>query len=453
MLQVIQNGFRSFFTKGHERSLRAKKNIFQSLLIKIGGVICSFALIPLTIKYVGVTNFGVWLTLSSIISWTALFDLGLGNGLKNKLAEAIALNNLERGKSYVSSTYGILAIISSILLIIFYFVNPYINWHRILNVPANELPQLNFLVTVIFTFFCLQFIIQLINTVLTACQKPALPALLNVLGQLFTILGVLFLINFTESSLTYLVYVITGIPLVVLLTASIWFYKGTYNTLAPGIRSINSKYARQLISAGGAFFIIQIGTLVLYETDNIVITQLFGPKEVTTFNVVYKLFSVILMFFVMVITPFWSAFTEAYIKKDYEWIKRMLNKMNKLWIGLSIGSVLLLVCSPFFYRLWLGESVVVPFTLSAAMCLYIIALIWQAIYVQFLNGISKIKLQLYLSIISTAINIPLSIVFGRYWGIAGVITANTIIFIIMGVAFSVQTKKIISGTAYGIFNA
>lgn len=453
MLQVIQNGFRSFFTKGHERSLRAKKNIFQSLLIKIGGVICSFALIPLTIKYVGVTNFGVWLTLSSIISWTALFDLGLGNGLKNKLAEAIALNNLERGKSYVSSTYGILAIISSILLIIFYFVNPYINWHRILNVPANELPQLNFLVTVIFTFFCLQFIIQLINTVLTACQKPALPALLNVLGQLFTIMGVLFLINFTESSLTYLVYVITGIPLVVLLTASIWFYKGTYNTLAPGIRSINSKYARQLISAGGAFFIIQIGTLVLYETDNIVITQLFGPKEVTTFNVVYKLFSVILMFFVMVITPFWSAFTEAYIKKDYEWIKRMLNKMNKLWMGLSIGAVLLLVCSPFFYRLWLGESVVVPFTLSAAMCLYIIALIWQAIYVQFLNGISKIKLQLYLSIISTAINIPLSIVFGRYWGIAGVITANTIIFIIMGIAFSVQTKKIISGTAYGIFNA
>jgi O-antigen/teichoic acid export membrane protein len=453
MLQVIQNGFRSFFTKGHERSLRAKKNIFQSLLIKIGGVICSFALVPLTIKYVGATDFGIWLTLSSIISWTALFDLGLGNGLKNKLAEDIALNNLERGKSYVSSTYGILTIISCILLTIFCFVNPYINWHRILNVPMNELPQLNFLVTVIFSFFCLQFIIQLINTVLTACQKPALPALLNVLGQLFTILGVLFLINFTQSSLSYLVYIITGIPLLVLLTASIWFYRGTYNALAPSIRSIKSKYARQLISAGGTFFIIQIGTLVLYETDNIVITQLFGPKEVTTFNIAYKLFSMILMFFVMVITPFWSAFTEAYVKQDYEWIKRMLNKMNKLWMGLSIGSILLLVCSPFFYRLWLGESVIVPFALSAAMCVYTIALIWQAIYVQFLNGISKIKLQLYLSIFSTVINIPLSIVFGRHWGIAGVITANTIIFIMMGIAFSVQTKRIISGTASGIFNA
>lgn len=453
MLQVIQTGFRSFFTKGHERSLRAKKNIFQSLMIKSVGVMCSFALIPLTIKYVGATNFGVWLTLSSVISWAALFDLGLGNGLKNKLAEDIALNNLERGKSYVSSTYGILIFISGIMLVVFCIVNPFINWHRILNVPNTELPFLNHLVTVIFLFFCLQFIIQLINTVLTASQKPALPALLNVIGQFLTIMGVLFLINFTGSSLPYLVYVVTGMPLLVLLLASIWFYKGTYRALAPSPRAIRSKYARQLIAAGGAFFIIQIGTLVLYETDNIVITQLFSPKEVTTFNVAYKLFSVIIMVFIMVITPFWSAFTEAYVKRDYDWIKLTLRKMNKLWIGLSLGTVLLLACSPIFYRLWLGEDVVVPFTLSAAMCMYTIALIRQAIYVQFLNGISKIRLQLYLSIFCAAINIPLSVVLGRYWGLAGVTTANTILFIVMGIVFSVQTKKIINGTASGIFNA
>ncbi|RFZ92815.1 polysaccharide biosynthesis protein [Mucilaginibacter conchicola] len=452
MLQTIQTGFRSFFTKGHERSLRAKRNIFQSLLIKTGGVFCSFALIPLTIKYVGATNYGVWLTLSSIISWAALFDLGLGNGLKNKLAEDIALNNLDEGKTHISSTYAILTLISVILLTVFCFINPYINWHSILNVPANELTNLNHLVAVIFIFFCLQFIIQLINTVLTANQKPALPALLSVLGQAFTIISVLFLINFTASSLTYLVYVVTGIPLMVLLVASIWFYKGVYKPIAPGFKAVNAKYARQLISAGGAFFIIQIGTLVLYETDNIVITQLFSPKDVTTFNIAYKLFSVVLMFFVMIITPFWSAFTEAYVKRDYDWIKLTLNKMNKLWLGLSMCTVLLLVCSPIIYRLWLGEEMVVPFTLSLAMCGYTIALIWQAIYVQFLNGISKIRLQLYLSIFCALINIPLSIVMGRYWGLAGVTTSNTIIFLIMGVAFSLQTKRIINGTATGIYN-
>lgn len=453
MLQVIETGFRKFFTKGHERSIRARKNIVQSLLIKSGGVVVSFALIPLTIKYIGSTNYGIWLTLSSIITWAALFDLGLGNGLKNKLAEDIALNNMARAKSYVSSTYAMLIVIALMLLAVFFIVNPFINWHNILNVPEHSLQNLNYLVSVIFTFFCFQFIIQLINTVLTANQAPALPALLSVLSQITTLLAVLFLINFTGSSLIYLTYTFTAIPLLVLLTGSICYYQGTYSFLAPNFKLINLKYARKLISAGGAFFIIQIGTLVLYETDNIVITQLFSPKEVTTFNIAYKLFSVVLMFFVMIITPFWSAFTEAYAKKDYNWISLTLNKMNKLWMWLSIVTLLLLVLSPFIYKIWLGDSVAVPFTLSLAMSCYTIALIWQAMYVQFLNGINKIKLQLYLGIFCAVINIPLAVVLGKYLGLPGVTTANTIVFIIMGIAFSVQTKKIINGTASGIFKA
>jgi O-antigen/teichoic acid export membrane protein len=453
MLQVIQTGFRKFFTNGHERTLRAKRNIFRSILIKIGGVAVSFALIPLTIRYVDATNYGIWLTLSSIVTWAALFDMGLGNGLKNKLAEDIALNNLARAKSYVSSTYTILTLISAALFLVFCFVNPHINWHRILNVPYNAYPGLNYLVAIIFTFFCFQFIVQLINTVLAANQAPALPALLSVLGQLFTLIGVLLLIRFTQGSLTYLVYVITGVPLLVLIMGSIWFYRGKYHAIAPDFKSVNFKYAKQLLSVGGAFFIIQIGTLVLYETDNIVITQLFGPKDVTTFNIAYKLFSVMIMLFVMIITPFWSAFTEAYAKKDYDWIKRTLDKMNKLWLALSIATLMLLVCSPVIYRLWVGKSIAVPFTLSLAMGIYTIALIWQGMYVQFLNGINKIKLQLYLGIVCSIVNIPLSILLGRYWGLPGVTTSNTIIFLVMGLTFSVQTKKIINNTASGIFNA
>jgi O-antigen/teichoic acid export membrane protein len=453
MLQVIETGFRKFFTGGHERSVRIKKNIFQSLFIKIGGVVISFVLIPLTIKYVDVTNYGIWLTLSSIITWAALFDMGLGNGLKNRLAEDIALNNLGRAKSYVSSTYAILIVISVALLAVFCFVNQYINWQQILNVSYNKYVNLNHLVAIIFIFFCFQFIIQLINTVLAANQAPAIPALLNVLSQALVLIGVLLLIKFTKGSLIYLVYVFTGAPLLVLLIGSIWFYTGSYQFLAPDFKSVKFIYAKQLLSAGGAFFIIQIGTLVLYETDNIVITQLFGPGEVSTFNIAYKLFSVIIMFFAMLITPFWSAFTEAYTKKDYSWIKLTLSKMNRLWMGLSIGTLLLLVCSPVIYTFWLGKSVTIPFALSLSMAIYTITLIRQVIYVQFLNGINKIRLQFYVSIICAVINIPLSVLLGKYWGLPGVTASNTIIFIVMGITFSIQTKKIINGTATGIFNA
>jgi len=155
---------------------------------------------------------------------------------------------------------------------------------------------------------------------------------------------------------------------------------------------------------------------------------------------------------VVVITPFWSAFTEAYTKNEYEWIKNTLAKINKLWLGLSLCTIALTVLSPWLYDIWVGKSISVPLNLSIAMCIYIITLIWQAIHVQFLNGIGKIRLQLYLGITTSVINIPLSILLGKLIGVAGIPLANAIIFVVMGIVFSTQTNKIINRKATGVFN-
>ncbi|MBC7451263.1 MAG: hypothetical protein H7259_07215, partial [Cytophagales bacterium] len=79
-----------YFTKGNERSVKAKKNIAFSFIIKGLNIGIGFVLLPLTMHYVNDTKYGVWLTLSSIIGWLGFFDIGFGNGLRNKLAEAIA---------------------------------------------------------------------------------------------------------------------------------------------------------------------------------------------------------------------------------------------------------------------------------------------------------------------------------------------------------------------------
>jgi O-antigen/teichoic acid export membrane protein len=79
-------------------------------------------------------------------------------------------------------------------------------------------------------------------------------------------------------------------------------------------------------------------------------------------------------------------------------------------------------------------------------------MIWQAIHVQLINGTGKIRLQLYLGIIAAIVNIPLAVFLGRRIGLAGVTWSNTILFLIMGVFYSMQTRRIINQTAKGIFN-
>src|SRR6476620_8275245 len=114
---------KGFISKGHQRSVKAKKNIVVSFFLKGISIAISLIFVPLTINYINPSRYGIWLTLSSIVSWFSFFDIGLSQGLRNKFAEAKAKGDDTLAQVYVSTTYAILAIIFSIVWIVFLIVN------------------------------------------------------------------------------------------------------------------------------------------------------------------------------------------------------------------------------------------------------------------------------------------------------------------------------------------
>src|ERR1017187_8756856 len=76
--------------KGHYRSVKAKNNIIASFFIRGVSIVIGLVVVPLTINYINSSRYGIWLTLSSIISWFSFFDIGLSQDLRNKFAEAKA---------------------------------------------------------------------------------------------------------------------------------------------------------------------------------------------------------------------------------------------------------------------------------------------------------------------------------------------------------------------------
>ncbi len=452
IIAKIKKAYNNYFSYGHERTIRAKKNIAASFMIRVLSLLIGFILIPLTIRYVNPLQYGIWLTLGSIINWFNFFDIGLGSGLKNKIAEVNSLDNRSEAKIYVSTTYAILIIISLLLFAIFYCANSYLNWASILNIRDNNV-NVNTIALVVFGGFCLQFVFQIINIVLTACHEVSKVSLISFWGQLLTLVVIYILTKCTTGSLLYLIITLTGAPILLQLIASLWYYKNKYSYLAPNFSSIQLKHAINLLSLGGSFLVIQIGGLILFQTDNIIVVKIFGPQVVTNYNIAYKLFSTVTMLFTIIMMPFWAAFTEAYAKNDYKWIENTFKKMYKYWIILVVVSALLLIISPFVYKIWLNKTVSPPlFSLSCAMALYVIGYCWLMIHCFLLNGIGKIRLQLYLYIISTIINIPIAIVLAKWFGVSGITYSNIFVFIYMGVILFIQCKKIINKTATGIWN-
>jgi O-antigen/teichoic acid export membrane protein len=443
---------KNLINRGHSRSINAKKNILFSFLIKGCNIAIGLVLVPLTIHYVKPIQYGIWLTLSSIIGWFGFFDIGLGNGLRNKFAEALAKGEHERARIYVSTTYAILIMIISFALIIFFCINPFLNWARILNAPANMARELSLLAMIVFASFSIQFVLQLISTILVADQKPAKASLFNFFGSVFSLIVIFILTKTTAGNLFYLGLGLATTPVLVFASSSIWFYSHHYKRYAPSLKFVNFKHARDLMGLGVKFFILQIAVIVLYETSNIIISQLFGPGEVTPYNIAYKYFGIISMIFGIVMTPFWSAFTEAWVKKDFVWIKTIMRKLNMLSLFLIIVILGMLALSNFAFRLWVGKEVLVPASISIVLAAYFIIYVRTAIYIYFLNGIGKIKLQLYSGIIGMIINIPLAIFLGRKIGVAGVLLSSTILNGINMIWTVIQYNKIINNRATGIWD-
>lgn len=439
-------------TSGHERSVKAKKNIMASFIIKGLTVAISLLLVPLTITYINPTRYGIWLTLSSIIGWFAFFDIGFGNGLRNKFAESIALGEHEKARIYVSTTYAVLSIIIAVVLLLFFCVNPFLDWSKILNSPYGMAGELGLLALIVFVFFCLRLELQLLNTVLNASQQPARASLFDLLGSLFSLLIIFILTKTTSGNLVYLGIALGFSPVAVLFVSSTWYYTHEYKRYAPSFKYVKFRYARDLMTLGLKFFLLQVAGVILYETTNIIIARLFGPAQVTPYNISYKYFSIITMLMGIMMIPFWSAYTEAWIKNDIGWIKNSLKKLKLLWALLSFLTIIMLVFANLFFRLWVGKEIKVPISISVILAIYVIMNAWTTRYTLFLNGAGKIKLQLYLSIMGMVLNIPMAVFLGKKIGISGVLLSTVILCLINVVVQPVQTSKLLNKSAKGIWN-
>jgi O-antigen/teichoic acid export membrane protein len=454
MIEYFKNIIRNFLS-GNKRSVKVKKNIILSLVIKGLSVLISLIYVPLLLDIFDAERYGVWLTISSMVVWFNFLDLGLGSGFRNKFAEAIAVKNTALAREYVSTIYISLAIISTGIIVFASPVISLINWNKALNttiVPNKELVILAFIV---FASFSLRFVFQLIGQILSANQRPALNNSFNLMGNILS-LGLIFFVGklLKISDLPVLAFILSMSPILVLVIASVFFFHKDYRQYTPSIRFFRIHHLRSLLGLGINFFFIQISMVVIMYSTNFLIAQFCSPKDVTVYNVAQKLFSVGTMMFTILLTPMWSAITEAFVNNEYAWIKNAMRKLRFAALISSGLTLLLLLMSKFIFHIWIGNRLQIPFVICLVEALRTITFMFFGPYASFLNGVSKVRLNVYLTIFSTCFYIPLAYFMSKNleMGIIGILLAGLIIELPLRITQPIQYYKILNHKATGIWN-
>jgi O-antigen/teichoic acid export membrane protein len=426
-----------------ERTLNYLRQLKGSAVYRSIAVVASFLAVPLMIQYLGQEKYGVWSTLLAILSWLVFFDLGLGHSLRNKVAESLAQGQTNQARDYISTAYGTIGVIALTLWISFFALSYVVSWQTVFNTSAISESRLGSAVRIVAFFVLLNFWVGLIYSLLGALQKSSVV----VFGQMCTsifILAAIFLLNKSGSASIEKLAVIYGFSTFLSsVVLSVWFYR--WQPMLQIRFLVDLQKIKTLLTVGFQFFLIQIAGLIMFTTDRILITQLFGPEQVTTYDVVFKIFSIITLVHSLVATPLWSSYTDAYKRGDLDWINKALHNQLAFYGVIVILTCLLLFSATSIIKLWVGDEVKVSSSIIFVMGVFVLVSAWNNIFAMIVNGIGEIRLQLYTAIIAMLVNIPLSIFLAKYTtlGVSAVVVGTICSLLISGLVLPLQVKQLL----------
>lgn len=438
-------------TQVRKRSTKRYLSIFRAALSGLFGkgtsLLVSAATVPLAVRYLGSEGYGLWITISSAVTMFFVLDIGIANTLTNLISEAYASDDKERAATSFTTAFWLVLGISILLGIAGWTLWPYVDWPAIFHVQNPALAhETSMAVGVAFIVFLCALPAGLASRVLAGYQELHSANLFAAGGSFASLLGVVLVIHF-HGSLPMLVAVYAGSQAAANAVCLIWiciFRK-------PWLRPLPTRFRAHLIGSifhsGGQFFLIQIAGLVVFNTDNLVISHYLSPAQVTPYNVTWKIVSYITAAQVIFFPALWPAYSEAHARGDLAWIRSAYARNRWITIAvLTIGCAVLLVAGRRIIFLWAGAAAVPSAALLRLMCL------WMFIFAITLNqsclmgATYRVSKQAIYGPLAAVVNLILSILWVRTMGPTGVLLATVVSYLVFIVGMqSWEVRRILRG--------
>jgi O-antigen/teichoic acid export membrane protein len=283
---------------------------------------------------------------------------------------------------------------------------------------------------------------------LTAVKQTSLTKLLGLIVNI-SIVIVLYIITLFSHNNIFLASIALSGPLPIIYIVTTFFFFKKNMELAPNFRLATYEHFRGVITVGGKFLIMQLTSLVMFFTSALIITQYMGPEEVTPFNVISKYFYFPLFIFSLGIAPVWPAFTEAYTKKEYDWIQSIIKKLLITAGVACIATFALFLAGFYLIPIWSRNSFDIDAytTMMWLFLLFTIIMFFSSIVSTFLNSLSILNYQVKVQIIAAILYLVVSIGLIRYSSfgaasvITGMITSMLFYTILCGRKMLIQIKE------------
>jgi O-antigen/teichoic acid export membrane protein len=384
--------------------------------------------VSLTLPYLGVERFGVWMTIASFVGMLSFLDLGVGNALSNRVTWAAAQKDSRVLAQVISGGLGFLLMISGIICIILFFANSLIPWERLIKISdVTTKAELRSAINVLIVLFSLSITSNGIRRVFAGLQRAFVSHIFGIIGSCFSIITLWFAAS-KKATISYLLLSTFGIETLACACLLLVLLKRDLFSFSTSI-SHSQIEARNLAHIGGLFLILQLGTMIGWGADSLIIASTLGAAQVAVFNVVQKLFQFVSAPIGIMNAPLWSAYADAHSRNDTTFIRNTFKKSISLTtIAAIFGVIVVTDFNQIILEKWTNGIINPPFIFIISFAIWTVCDSMGTSLAMFLNGCSLVKEQVLVILFLSIIALPIKFIFINLYGFTGMIAAYTIVY-------------------------
>jgi O-antigen/teichoic acid export membrane protein len=411
-------------TSSADTVARREKAIWQgaaaSVVAKAVSALCLLAQVPIAVSYLGTELFGLWMTLTSVLSLAAFADLGVGAGVQNEAGTLLGRERRDEIAATCANGLALLAIVAlavvAMLLAAWQWL-PWENWLGFTEASVRAEARRGLLVLLV--LFGASFPLTSLSRLAFGLQLGWLANLWLAAINVLTLIAVLVA---QGAGLDFTAFVVVaGLPFLIGhlgMAAQLFRRQGWRWRKLP---YPTSGHMGRLLRAGLPFTLPQLGALALTFVPPLILSGMLGPAAVTPWNLAHRLLGLFSVGQQILLTQLWPAYTEAHARGDWRWLQ--LNYRRSLLGGLvlvALPQVLFVFWGEKAVELWTQGTVVLPvsFALWAGGHAAVIALAQAPAFL--LNSLGRVRGQAVYGFGATLAVLALAPWLVREWGLPGI---------------------------------
>ncbi|MFA5284777.1 MAG: oligosaccharide flippase family protein [Smithellaceae bacterium] len=424
----------------HKRTKEAFIGSVSIVLSKFLALTLGLITTAILVRHVSAEEFGLWGSLTFLIGMIPVLDLGLGLSLRNKLAIFYSEyeSHANECRRYFFSAYYAYLLLAGFIVILLCLCYRIVPWAQLFNTNDTQIIRegsLSYVISLIILVIGLPCSISIQG--FFSFQQTQWNSFFELLKSILVLLFMVTLILAKVGFVLIMCSFALGMTLPVFISFFVFLKKRQWRPGPINIRDIAVNVG-ELLPQGIQFGILQFCSTLVFSSQALIVGKLIGLKDAGEYALVQKLFLILTIIHFAVLTPLWSAYTDAVASNDIRWARKTLTYSG--WFSVILFSL----GSAFFYFfgrtaifIWTGKTIVNHW-------LYIWMGIWIFLsgivncFSVYLNGIGRLRMQTVLFILAALTYVPLALFLGNRFGTVGVCMGGAIAILPLAVANPLQ---------------